>query len=400
MQESFALSRQERLISLDAYRGFVMLAMVSSGFGFKEVASHLRESRFWSFLAFQFTHVEWQGCSFWDLIQPSFMFMVGVALPYSYARRKVRGQTYAQMVIHAAYRSCVLILLGTTLLMLLGNWINFKLPKKFNINFYDILSQIGLSYFFVFFLVGRKPWIQSLWILGILTGYWLAFFLYPLPGPDFNFALVGGAADSQRYSGLFAHWNKNTNFAWAVDRWFLNLFPRSDPYYYHQNGLQTLNFIPSIATMVLGIMAGELLRSSKEMKVKLKLLLLGGAVCLIGGLLLGCTLCPIVKAIWTPSWTLFSAGWTFWLLAFFYGIIDIRGWSRWVFPLEVVGLNSISIYCLYRLIDDRTLSFLRFLLGKGISGSVYGPIWLSVGFMVVLWGIAWCQYRRRLFIRI
>src|SRR5437870_2477286 len=106
------VGRDERLVSLDAYRGFVMLLMASGGLGIATVAAHFSQSRVWSFLGHQFRHVEWRGCSLWDLIQPSFMFMVGVALPFSLASRRARGQSLMRMALHTLWRSLVLIALG------------------------------------------------------------------------------------------------------------------------------------------------------------------------------------------------------------------------------------------------------------------------------------------------
>jgi len=108
----------ERLVSLDAYRGFIMLAMASGGFAVATVVRKnpsLNENETWRFLAQQLDHVEWRGCAFWDLIQPSFMFMVGVSMAYSYANRQARGQSYARMFGHALFRSLVLVALGVFL---------------------------------------------------------------------------------------------------------------------------------------------------------------------------------------------------------------------------------------------------------------------------------------------
>src|SRR5437868_2416009 len=107
-------AKPDRLISLDAYRGFIMLAMASGGLGFAAMAQKdgFSDSPLWQALAFQFDHVPWVGCSFWDLIQPSFMFMVGVALPYSYAGRKARGERERRVFAHTVLRAVVLILLG------------------------------------------------------------------------------------------------------------------------------------------------------------------------------------------------------------------------------------------------------------------------------------------------
>src|SRR5262249_54855351 len=143
----------------------------------------------------------------------------------------------------------------------------------------------------------------------ILSAYWLAFALYPLPPLDFDWSAVGVPNDWPRLVGFAAHWEKNANLAATFDLWFLNLFPRETPFVYNAGGYQTLNFIPSLATMTFGMIAGRLIGSELAITEKLKRLVIAG----IAGIVLGKTielsgLCPIVKRIWTPSWTLFSAG--------------------------------------------------------------------------------------------
>src|SRR2546426_939011 len=138
-----------RLTSMDAYRGFVMLLMASEGLRIAEVAHSFPNSPVWQFLASQVDHVEWVGCSLWDLIQPSFTFLAGVALAFSYASRKARGQTWGEMLRHALIRSVALVLLGV-FLRSLGR------PQTYW-TFEDVLSQIGLGYTFLFLLAGTKP---------------------------------------------------------------------------------------------------------------------------------------------------------------------------------------------------------------------------------------------------
>lgn len=387
---------QQRLTSLDAYRGFIMVALASEGLGLSDVAEHFPDSRVWQFLGYQFSHVEWLGCGFWDLIQPSFMFMVGVAMAYSNAARAARGQSYARMLGHAVWRSIVLILLGVFLRSdgrSITNW-----------TFMDVVSQIGLGYTFLFLLWNRGWKIQLAAALVILAGYWAFFAQYPPPNPDFDYASVGVAGDWPHLQGFAAHWDKNTNPAAAFDRWFLNLFPREQPFRYEGSGYPTLNFIPSLATMIFGLLAGEWLRSSYRGGAKFALLVGWGLVSLAGGYALDAAgLCPIVKIIWTPSWTLFSTGWTLLLLAAFYGVIDLGGWRRWAFPFVVVGMNSIAIYVMQWLLADWIVASLRTHFGAGlfeVFGKTYEPIVQSVLVLGVLWLICYWMYRRRLFLRI
>src|SRR4051812_13990354 len=235
----------ERLVSLDAYRGFIMLAMASAGFAFATVAKTLEKkgesTPTWEFLAYQFDHVPWTGCAFWDLIQPSFMFMVGVALPYSIASRRAKGQSYGWMLFHAAWRSLLLVLLAVFLSspMQLGESVKNYQGTTTNWVFTNVLAQIGLGYVFVFLLAGRGWKVQLGAIAFLVVGYTLLFGLWPVgtaareirtgAKTDFGTPPVATANNPEWThdveSGWFAQWNKNANAAHDVDTWFLNLFP-------------------------------------------------------------------------------------------------------------------------------------------------------------------------------
>src|SRR5436309_9621786 len=325
-----------RLTSLDAYRGFVMLLMMGEVLHFSRVSQALPGNSFWQFLAHHQSHVAWIGCSLHDLIQPSFSFLVGMALPFSIASRAARGQSRRYMLLHALWRSLILILLGVFLRSIhkpITNW-----------TFEDTLTQIGLGYSFLF-LLGWGP-VRDQWIaLAILlVGYWAAFALYPLPGPDFDYTKVGVPQNwPHLMTGFAAHWNMNSNLAWAFDTWFLNLFPRVKPFLFNGGGYATLSFIPTLGTMILGLIAGGVIRSQRSPWEKVKWLALAGVIGVAIGALLGWLgICPVVKRIWTPSWTLFSGGWCLLLTAGFYVIIDLWNQRRWAFPLIVIGMNSIA----------------------------------------------------------
>ena len=385
-----------RQVSIDAYRGFVMLLMASEGLGFTRVARDLPNSGVWQFLAYQTDHVAWRGCSLWDLIQPSFMFMVGVALPYSIASRRAKGQLFGQMFLHALWRSLLLIALGV-FLRSVGR------PETY-FTFEDVLSQIGLGYPFLFLLGWARPRTQFLTALAILLGYWLAFAFYPVPPPDFDYRSVGVALDWPHLHGFAAHWDKNTNLAAAFDQWFLNLFPREKPFVYNGGGYLTLSFIPSLATMVFGLLAGALLKCERPAPEKFWRLTTAGAASLIVGTILDLTgICPSVKRIWSPAWVLISAGWTCWLLASFYALIDWKKQDRWAFPLVVVGMNSIAMYCMAHLFDGFFTETLRVHFGRNfydLFGGVYAPVVQHALVLIILWLICWWMYRRKIFLRI
>jgi predicted acyltransferase len=189
-------TRPSRLVGLDAYRGLVMLAMASSGFAFTKVARQFPDSPTWRTLAYQFEHVPWRGCSFWDLIQPSFMFMVGVALPFSYASRRAQGQSQATLFGHALWRSLVLVALGV--------FLSSTSSKQTNYTFANVLCQIGLGYMVVFLLLGRSPRVQMATALTILAGYWLFFATYPVPGSGLDRKALGVPDDWPALTGFSA----------------------------------------------------------------------------------------------------------------------------------------------------------------------------------------------------
>ena len=139
----------QRLASLDAYRGAIMLLMASSGFGIAQVAAGFPNSAVWHFLGQECEHATWSGCTLWDLIQPAFMFMVGVALPWSIANRQARGESFGKLFVHALRRALILVLLGV---FLTSAW-----SRRTEWQFTNVLLQIGLGYPFLFLLSFTKP---------------------------------------------------------------------------------------------------------------------------------------------------------------------------------------------------------------------------------------------------
>lgn len=427
----------ERLLSLDAFRGFVMLAMVSDGLGLSNVARHFEDSRVWQFLAYQFSHVEYTGCALWDLIQPSFMFIVGVAMPYSYAKRLARGDSLAVTARHVLWRAIFLTLLGV--------FLRSNGHEQTRFTFEDVVSQLGLGYAFVYLTLGRGLKAQLAAALAILAGYWVWFYFTPLPNPipegipddwqQFPLAVEGVTHGNQVYpfhsefwANIAQQWNKHINPAGMSDRWLLNLFPRAETFQFNGGGYQTLNFVPSMATTIFGVMTGEYLRGLDSVSRKAIRLLQVGAICLAIGMAfdgtiwpgdgLQWTFCPIVKKIWTPTWAIFSTGWVLWGLAAFVWLVDDVGCKRCAFPFVVVGMNPLTMYIMHWLIDgwvDGTLwTHGRMLaqaagydLGAAITAGESGQGWATylpiierASITFVLWLICLWMYRRKIFIRI
>lgn len=394
-----SLNPNPRLTSLDAYRGLIMLLLCSGGlFAIGSVNSTAaravwEESPRWSWmlkiaptLERQFRHVDWTGCVLWDLIQPSFMFMAGVSMPFSFQRRKQLGQTQGKILRHTLFRGLFLVVLGVLLRSKTRDYINFT--------FIDVVAQIGLAYFWVALCVGRPLWLQLTIGAAILVGDWYAFYQHPLPPADFDYLPAvemtygkgaPGVADfasgaAPLFTGYAAHWNPGTNWAVWADARLLNLFPRPEQIVYTDGSYSTFNFIPSIVTLLIGVIAGELLLSTTVSpgKKTLRLLLAG-----LGGLALGMaldssiwpdlpasfpaflhwkptwTVCPIVKKIWTPTWVIFSSGWCLLFLGAFYWIVDVVNFKKWTYPLLVLGTNSILIYVLTQVFGDWIKTVLR-----------------------------------------
>jgi heparan-alpha-glucosaminide N-acetyltransferase len=388
-----------RLGSLDAYRGFVMFLMMAEVLRLRNVARALPESGVWKFLSFHQSHVEWVGASLHDFIQPSFSFLVGVALPFSLASRLARGDSLTRVTLHAWWRALLLILLGVFLRSTSRNATNWT--------FEDTLTQIGLGYGFLF-LLGSRP-LRDAWIaLGaILAGYWAAFALWPLPGADFDYAKVGVTQawlDAHGLTGFAAHWQKNSHLAWAFDTWWMNLFPREKPFLFHPGGYATLSFLPTLGTMILGLIGGQVLRSARPPAAKLQCFAIAGAACLFAGAALGWLgICPVVKRIWTPSWVLFSGGACFWVLGLCHWVIDLRGRRTWAFPLIVVGANSIAAYLIAHLFDAFIARNLITHLGAGlflVFGKACQPLLHGAATLLVMWLLLHWMWRRKLFLKI
>jgi predicted acyltransferase len=389
-----------RLVSLDAYRGLIMLTLAANGFGLLAYSKARLEkepdSALWQTVKFHTDHPKWVsnvgldssnpsvrrfsaiGVSYWDLIQPSFMFMVGVAMPFSYSKRLSRGDSYWKMAGHAFVRSIILVLLGV---FLSSAWAP---DKKTNWEFVNVLSQIGLGYFFVFLLMGR-PWpVQLLVGALIIAGYWYWFVHTPVPGAD-------------AMQDFAAHFGYNQNAAAYLDhKWLSKLH---DEPYVNKGGYATLNFVPSIATMLLGLMSGEMLQGDRKNGSKL-LILFGGGIVLMALALAAEPYCPIVKRIWTPSWVLFSGAYVLWILGAFYMIIDVVGFKWWAFLLVVLGVNSILLYLMGQLMKGWTAQQLKIHFGQTIFDGPSGPILEASAVMGVFWLICFWLYRQRLFVRI
>jgi predicted acyltransferase len=438
---------KQRLVSLDAYRGLIMVALAFEGFGLAATAKKHIDANinpdFWDPILYQFDHVQWVGCAFWDLIQPSFMFMVGVAAAYSYAKRAASGQSQLRLFLHVCLRSLILVFLGIFLIS------NNRPTTEWSLM--NVLTQIGLGYPFLYLLWRRSFRTQALAAAVILVGTYLLYVTYPYSGVNIETGApeVGITAKWAKenltdvgppwHKEVPPAWHKNANVGQAIDLWLLNRLPlhgttgnsyqqmgvvlmQNNPlgaaavthYYetggreqfrYNPGGYQTINFLPSLATMLFGLMCGQLLRSSRSPAAKLRILFAAGLMGLLIGQVLNATaVCPLVKRIWTPSWALFSTGWCCVILGSLYGVVDVLGYRRWTWPLVVVGVNSIAIYCMGMTMKRWTANTLKTHLGANLfqpeGWELYEPMLRSTAVGLVFWLVCWWMYRNKIFIRI
>ncbi len=423
---------KQRLWSLDAFRGATMLLLVSEIDGaVRPIAKALPDNEFWSFANFHTSHIPWIGASLWDMIQPSFMFMVGTAMAFSYAKREEKGQSYWRMLFHAVIRSVLLILLGVFLR-------SRNSSGGLNWTFEDVVTQIGLGYLLVFLLWKTPTWMKAGAVLAILAIYWGLFAFWPLPqNKEFEKWIPekGVAKQEVILEGFEAHWTKNANPAHYFDRWFLNQFPRAmnkegkrPAFEANGGGYQTLNFIPAAVTMLLGLMAGELLRGNRGAWAKWGILIGAGAFLVLAGYGIDqAGVCPIIKRIWTPSWTLWSGGVCILILAGFYLLFDLLPLKYLAYPLVVVGANSLLVYTIHgtmagtilywwKLVfpavegkdvfqralawydEIATTRFPDYALGANLEAFV--PLAHTVAITLTVWVLCLWLYRQRCFVRI
>ncbi len=351
----------KRLLSLDAYRGLTMFLMVSAGFGLSSLAG----APGWDWLARQVDHVAWEGCVLWDLIQPSFIFIVGVAMPFAFAIRSARGESRAELFKHAWWRALLLLLLGVGRVCIGDNVLIWDMTT--------VLQQIAVAYFLAYFVLGRGFKVQLAAVLFILVSDWALFQFWPGAGPGGPYAI-------------------NANWHSAVEQW---VFGRMDP-----GGYTMINFWGSTATVILGIMAGELLRGGKDGRKKVAFLVLLGLAGIFAGMALS-PFIPVVKRIWTPSWVVFSAGWASLTLGVFYLLIEVWNLRRWTFVFKVVGMNSIAIYMVVSFmrgeVNDWIGVFTRGFLEPMVAA---GVIIQSCLVLAAFWYMLYWMYKRNIFLKV
>lgn len=380
------MDNKKRLLSLDALRGFDMLFIM----GLTEVVIAFcglfpGGSDWW--LARTMHHASWNGCNIEDLIFPTFLFIAGISFPFSLASQEARGKSRGQIYLKILKRAVILVLLG----MVYNGCLRFN-PERFRIC--SVLMRIGLAWMFASIIYMNVGKIGRYIVSGIiLVGYWLLIAFVPAPDAA-SFAGSDGIVP-----GPFT---MQGNLVGYIDRLIMpGTLWRG---YFDPEGL--LSTLPAIVTALLGMTAGDIVRDSgpegNGAKAALTMAIIGASL-IVAGLIWG-TFFPINKSLWTSSFVLLAGGIGFLLFALFYYIIDVRGCTRWVRPLEAVGKNSITVYMMQALINVwATTHFLLDgvvkLLNNTISESA-GELALSAGYLTLCWLFCWFLYKKNTFLKI
>ena len=350
-----------RLVSLDAFRGFVMFWIIGGSALIRSLppgANPVVDA-----IAAQFQHSDWQGLRFYDLIWPAFMLMTGVSVPFSFAKRSLT-QTHREILGRVLRRSAVLFLLGSLRESIRGN-------APYLVELSSALQPIAIAYFCAFLLVRRSWRFQAAVAASILAGYALLLAFVPAPG------ISAGS------------YQRNANLVWYVD---MAVLGRTLP----EGWGTVISTLPTISTTILGLLLGRLLMSDRPARDKIRAI---GAVG-VAGIALGWALhpvIPIIQKLWTTSYGLASAGWSCVMFLAFYWIIDVLGRRRWAFPLAVIGMNAVAVYMAGSIVPlRRIVGIFTGPTAAGFGGSA--ALFQAIAVLVVEWLILYWMYRRKIFL--
>lgn len=385
--ENAPAQSDQRLISLDALRGFDMFWII----GGSAIVERAAEASGWpwlEWLAGQMRHAEWHGFTLLDLVFPLFMFLAGVSMPFSFAKRRERGETTRQLAMHVLWRGLLLVLLGMIHNRLLGfDWEQQRYPS--------VLGRIGLASMFAAAIVMNTRWRgQAVWLVGLLFGYWAAMTFIPVPG--------FGAGDLRPGHTLADYLDRQ-----LLPGKLLHPTPDAPPGTLGRDPEGLFSTMPAIGTVLAGALAGQWLRSERRPGgVKALGLAVAGLGCVgLAGLwnLQSPLTFPINKNLWTSSFVLLTSGLSLLLLAAFYLVIDVWKVRAWAAFFVVIGCNSIFIYLAQRMIN---FEYTAHFLFDGITGYRVAPddprtlLAFTIGVVALKWLLLYGLYRKRLFVRL
>ena len=357
-----------RVVSIDALRGFDMFWITGGTTFFRAFFKYFDNPLFNTFNE-QLKHSKWDGFTFYDLIFPLFLFIVGVSMPFAINRRIEKGESKKNLYIHVIKRTLTLLFLG----FIYNGFLDFDFS---NFRYAGVLQRIAICYFFTAIIILNTNIRNQGIIAGsILVFYWLIMMLIPVPGLGTGVLTPEGS------------------LAGYIDRLLL---PGALCYGFGDNeGL--LSTIPAISTTLIGVLAGHWLRTQFSKTQKSLGLLISGIIAIILALIWNWVF-PINKILWTSSYVLYSAGWSLLLLCLFYWIIDVKGYKNWAFAFVVIGLNPITIYVLQSLFDFGIIVDI-FVHGFIARLGNFEPVFYTFCLLMVKWLFLYFLFKKKIFLK-
>jgi len=361
-------SAEGRLVSLDFFRGLTMFMLVGESTGLYELLRSPALNGTWlSAIGWQLEHHPWNGLHGWDLVQPFFMFIVGVAMPFSIGKRWQQGDSWRKTLHHALMRSGLLLFFGWALYCVGPGHLTFEL--------WNVLAQLSFTYLVAFLMMRKPARVQIVFTFALLVATELLYRLWPVAGfnqpfvPDHNF---GSWIDLGIMRKL------------DIDHWV------------------AFNAVPTTAHTMWGVLAGQVLKSGRTPWQKIRALAIPGIIGVVIGYSLN-PVDPIIKRICTSSFVIVSGGWCLLALAFSYWLIDVKGLGKWAVFFNIVGMNPLFIY----LFTNTGGAGWFHRIAKPFTEGLFawaGPLTAEIVTGLVVWGMLWYLcfwlYKKRIFIRI
>ena len=367
-EKSNQVVESDRLYSLDFFRGLTMFLLIAEGTHiYNLMVDPIFEGTFIAAIGNQFHHHPWNGLRFWDLIQPFFMFIVGVAMPFSFARRWDRGDSWTNTCKHAVRRSFLLLLFGWALYCIEPGKITFEL--------WNVLAQLSFTYLVAFLMMRKASKTQLIFTFGLLLLTELLYRFWPVEGYNFPFV-------------------PDQNFGSYIDMLLMGKLSKGH--------WVAFNAVPTTVHTMWGVLAGIVLRSSRSSSSKVGILFISGLFGILVGYALN-PLTPIIKRICTTSFVIVSGGWCLIGLAFSYWLVDLKGFRKIPHFFAIVGMNSIFIYIFVHTHGSKWLEGIISPFSRGLfgwMGEIPAQIVTALILLISLWGICYWLYRKKLFIKI
>jgi predicted acyltransferase len=357
-----------RVESLDFFRGFTMLMLIGESTGlFELLRDPALHGTVLGAIGVQLDHHPWNGLHCWDLVQPFFMFIVGVAMPFSFDKRWQRGDSWRKTLNHALQRSALLLFFGWALYCIGPGHLTFEL--------WNVLAQLSFTYLVAFLMMRQPASVQIGFTFALLAISELLYRLWPVPG--FNQPFVPDHGFGAWMDLVLMH--KLSDGHWVA-----------------------FNCVPTTAHTMWGVLAGQVLKSSREPWQKIRTLAIPGLTGVVAGYALN-PVDPIIKRICTSSFVIVSGGWCLLVLALCYWAIDVRGLKKGILFFNIVGMNSLFVYLFSNTAGAEWLHRIAQPFTMGLF-AWSGPLGAAIVTSVTVWGMLWflCYwlYRNRIFIKI